>query len=490
MTVARRSWSLALAAVAGLIPSAAQAQGFGLSEIGSCAVGRGFMVTARPCADASTLFWNPAAAVRLEGLNLYGGLATVGIAGDFTEDVTGRQYDADVPMEIPPHLFASYRVSPRVAAGLGVYVPYGLTSQWRNDFPGRFLAIRASLATVYVQPTLAFDVIPNRLAIGGGPVFGHSTVELLQAVDLSAQAVVNPATGQPAVNPFTQQTLRFRDVGVPTGTEFARATLKGDANAWGAQFGAQLKVSNTLDLGVRWLWALYFEYDEAEATFTQSPTRIILGPNNPLGVPAGTGIDQLVAPQFATSGTTVGPLTTRPGSSAIKHPGQVQVGINYSGIARTNLSLDYTWFSWSDFDVLPVNFGGANPPPSRTIIEDYDDAHRLGVGFDHQLDSRLLGGRVNNWAIRAGFSAAKTPAPDYTVTPLLPDQDRRNYNLGVGIPLGARFGLDIAYLKVDTDGRRGRIVEREHVTQTAQQLNTGFYRLDANIWNASLRARF
>ena len=477
MSVARRSWSLALAAVAGFIPSTAQAQGFGLSEIGSCAVGRGFTVTARPCADASTLFWNPAAAVRLEGLNLYAGAAAIGIGGDFTEDITGRQYKPDVPTEVPPHLFASYRVSPRVAAGLGVYVPYGLTSQWRSDFPGRFLAIRASLATIYVQPTVAVDVIPNRLSIGGGPVFGHSTVELLQAIDLSQQFLPGSTT------------LRFSNAGIPAGTEFGRATLKGDANAWGAQFGAQLKATKNLDIGVRWLWALYFEYDEAEATFTQTPTGIVLPANSLPGQTVATPLDALLAAQFSTAGTTPGALTTRPGSSAIKHPGQLQAGLNWSGLPRTNLALDYTWYSWSDFDVLPVRFGGTNPPPSRTIIEDYDDAHRLGVSVEHTLDSRF-GGRLNDWALRAGFSAATTPAPDYTVTPLLPDQDRKNYNLGVGIPLGANFGLDVAYLKVDTDGRRGRIIERENVNQTAQQLNSGFYRLNANIWTASIRAHF
>ena len=474
MTVARRSWSLALAAVAGTIPSAAHAQGFGLNEIGSCAVGRGFTVTARPCADASTLFWNPAAAVRLEGLNLYAGAAAVGIGGDFTEDFTGRQYEPNVPTEVPPHLFASYRVSPRIAAGLGVYVPYGLTSQWRTDFPGRFLAIKASLATIYVQPTLALDVIPNRLSVGGGPIFGHSTVELYQAVDLSQQFLPGSTT------------LRFSNAGIPAGTEFARARLKGDANAWGAQFGAQLKATKTLDIGVRWLWALYFEYDDAEATFTQTPTRIVLPANSLPGQTTAVPLDNLLAAQFAAGA----PLTTRPGASAIKHPGQVQFGINYSGIARTNLALDYTWFSWSDFDVLPVNFGGTNPPPSRQIIEDFDDAQRVGVSVEHVLDTRVGGGMLNDWALRAGFSAATTPAPDYTVTPLLPDQDRKNYNIGLGIPLGTRFGLDVAYLKVDTDGRRGRIVERENVNQTADQLNSGFYRLNANIWNVSLRAHF
>jgi long-chain fatty acid transport protein len=485
MTFARRSWSLALvsagtAALGALaaLPATAAAQGFGLNEIGSCAVSRAFAVTARPCADASTLFWNPAAAVRLEGLQIYTGAAAVQVNGDFSEDVTARVYEATPPIEVPPHMFATYKFHPRATAGIGVYVPYGLTSQWRTDFPGRFSAIKASLATIYVQPTLAVDVIPNRLSLGGGPIFGHSTVQLYQAVDLSAQRLpTNPA-------------LTFGNVGIPQGTEFARAQLKGDANAWGAQFGANLRVTNTLDFGVRWLWALYFEYEDAEATFTQTATRIILPAGALPGLTTATPLDNLLAAQFNTTGSTPGSLTKRTGSSAIKHPGQLQAGLNFSGLPRTNVSLDYTFFTWSDFDVLPVQFGGVNPPPDRAIIEDYEDSWRISGGIDHVLDNRLLGGRLNNWAVRAGVGIANSPAPDATVTPLLPEQDRRNYTVGVGIPLGARYALDFGYLRVDTEGRRGRIVERDLRSQTAEELNTGFYRLDANIYSLSLRARF
>ncbi len=471
MTVARRSWSLALAAVAGMIPSVVKAQGFGVNEIGSCAVGRGFTVTARPCADASTLFWNPAAAVRLEGLQIYGGAAAINISGDFTEDTTGRQYEPDVPTQVPPHLFASYKLNSRWALGLGAYVPYGLTSQWPTSFPGRFSAIKAAIKSIYVQPTVAWDVVPNRFSIGGGPVFGHSTVELYQAIDLSQQYLPGSTT------------TRFYNIGIAQGTEFGRAKLKGDANAWGAQFGAQAKLTNTIDVGVRWLWAMYFKYEDADATFTQTMTRIVV----PAGVLAPTAVplDNALAAQFAPGG----PLTARTGGSAIKHPGQVQAGINWSGLPRTNLAFDYTYFTWSDFDVLPVSFNGSNPPPSRTIVEDYEDSHRFGASVEHVLDNRF-GGYTNNWALRAGFSAATTPAPDVTVTPLLPDQDRKNYTLGVGIPFSNGMGLDIAYLKVDTDGRRGRLLERDDLSKTADQINTGFYRLNANIWTVSFRARF
>lgn len=489
MTVARRSWSLALAAAAGALPSAVHAQGFGLNEIGSCAVARGFAVTAQPCADASTLFWNPAAAVRLDGTQVLAGAAAVKIGGDFTQDLTARRFLPNVPIEVPPHLFATYRINPTWAAGLGVYVPYGLTSQWRPDFPGRFLALKASLATVYVQPTIAWDVIPNRLAIGGGPIFGHSTVELYQALDLAPQVVTSG--GVAATNPVTGQPLRFQDIGVPVGTEFGRARLTGSANAFGFQVGGQLKVTPELQLGVRWLSALYFEYDDAEAKFEQTPTRIVVGPGLLPGATTPTPLDPLLAAQFRTTSTPPGALTPRTGSSAIKHPGQVQAGINYSGLARTNLSVDYTFFTWSDFDVLPVAFGGTTPrPPSRTILEDYDDSWRISGGIDHTLRTQLLGGLVNDWAVRAGFGFAKSPAPDETVTPLLPEQDRRNYTLGVGIPLTPRFGLDFGYLRVDTDGRRGRIVERTSPSQTAEELNSGFYRLKADIYSLSLKARF
>ena len=483
MKVARVSWSLALAA-AGALPSLAQAQGFGLNEIGSCAVGRGAAVTARPCEDASTLFWNPAGLVGLpNGLSLYGGAAGISIKGDFTQDVTGNTYEGDVPVVVPPHLFASYKFSPRVAAGVGMYVPYGLTSQWRDDFPGRFSAIKAALATIYVQPTLALDVVPGRFSVGGGPVFGHSTVELYQAIDLSQQVA--------ARNPDGSVRATFAQLGIMQGTEFARARLKGDANAWGFQVGAHAKLTNTLDVGVRWLSALQFEYEDAEATFQQRLTRLTLAANNPLGLPAGTLVDDLVRPQFMTTGTTVGPLTARSGSSAIKHPGQLQTGIAWTGLARTTLSLDATFFTWSDFEVLPVAFGGENAPASRTIIEDYEDMWRFAVGLEHKFDDRFLGGFANNWAGRLGYSQNKSPAPDATVTPLLPEMDRRNYALGLGIPLSPRYGLDVAYLRVDTPGRRGRVVERASRDETAEELNTGFYRLtDVNILSLSLKAYF
>jgi long-subunit fatty acid transport protein len=143
--------------------------------------------------------------------------------------------------------------------------------------------------------------------------------------------------------------------------------------------------------------------------------------------------------------------------------------------------VDYAWIGWHAFKELPVNFQGPASGQNRVLFEDYDDSHSVRAGLEHRLFDAI--------PLRAGFSAVTSPAPDVTVTPLLPDQDRRNYMLGFGLPI-SRYMLDFAYLKVDTDGRRGRIAERESRDQTATELNSGFYRLDANILSLSLRAQF
>ncbi len=62
--------------------------------------------------------------------------------------------------------------------------------------------------------------------------------------------------------------------------------------------------------------------------------------------------------------------------------------------------------------------------------------------------------------------------------------------LGVGVPMGATWSLDAAYEFVNTQGRRGRVLNRTSESQTAADLNTGWYELTANILSVSLKANF
>ena len=446
------------------LPAAAGAQAFGLNEIGSCAVGRSFATTAAPCDDASRIYWNPGALPKTRGFSIYGGAAVIMIDGEFTRDTSFTTYKGDVPNALVPHLFLDYRGAGKLAFGLGAYVPYGLTSQWADNFPGRFSAKKASLQTIYVQPNISYQLTDN-WSVGGGPIYGHSTVELIQGVDLAG---VPTSAGGPT----------FGQLGIPLRTEFARARLKGSASAWGFAVGVRGKIMPTWEMGVRFLSQLSFKYDDADATFEQRATGLVLAANNPFGAPAGTLVDALVASQF----TGTGPLTAQKVSTAIRHPAQAQVGLAYTGIERTTVSFDYAWVGWKSFNQLPVTFAGT--APSKVIVEDYQNTSSIRFGIERNM--------TNGIALRGGLASSTSAAPDETVTPLLPEMDRSHGTLGAGIPLMGQFSLDAAYAHVFGRGRRGRIDERPTGSTAAQALalNSGFYSLSANIFSLSLKASF
>lgn len=477
MTLHRASrYTIALASLAMLaLPAAADAQAFGLNEIGSCALARGFATTSRPCDDGSSIYWNPGAVPSHRGWTVYGGAAAIMLKGDFTQDTTFRRWDADVPTALVPHLFINYRGAGKMAYGVGVYVPYGLTSQWTDSFPGRFAAKKASLKTIYVQPNISYQITPT-WSIGGGPVFGHSSVELVQGIDLSQQIAKVIAPTPPSTTPTI---ITFGQLGIPLRTEFARATLKGSSNAFGVDLGLHGKITPVWDFGVRFLSQLAFDYTDADASFEQRATGLTLAANNPI-TPGGVSlpVDQVVAGSFAAGG----PLTAQKVSTQIRHPAQVQVGFAYSGFPNTTLSAEYSYVGWKSFNQLPVHFAGG--ATDRVLQEDYNNTSGIRLGAEHGLDSGI--------ELRAGFTASAAAAPDETVTPLLPEQDRALAMIGAGLPFGGRFALDATYSRIFTPGRRGRIDERATGSTTAQALalNSGSYALTANILALSLKASF
>lgn len=442
----------------------AGAQGFGLNEISTCGLGRGYSAVATGCHDASAVYWNPASVTTLSGWSWALGVAAIALDGKFVQDTTFKTYKGDVPTAIVPNGFLNYHnPSSKAAYGIGLYVPYGLTSQWHGDFPGRFEAQKASLQTIYVQPNLGWQLTPS-WSIGAGPIIGHSNVELIQAVDLSQL----PVPGQP---------ITFANLGIARRTQAATARLKGGAWGYGAHFGVQGHLSPNWTFGARYLTPITFKYDDADATFTQVSTGLIIPAGNPLGVPAGTPVDALLATQFATGGA----LSSQKVSTKITHPQQLQVGFAYTGYRNWELEADYAMIGYKSFKQLPIDFSNS-ATPDRTLIEDYNNSSSIRLGAEYTF--------ANKARVRGGFAGVTRAAPDATVTPLLPEQDRANYSLGATYPLWRGLMIEGGYVLVTTPGRRGRIDPRTSESQSAAQLNTGVYSLTANIFALSLKSSF
>jgi long-chain fatty acid transport protein len=169
--------------------------------------------------------------------------------------------------------------------------------------------------------------------------------------------------------------------------------------------------------------------------------------------------------------------------TTINHPPQFGLGVGYTGFKNVALNVDYAFVGWKTFSVLPLTFPNApDTSLNKHLIENYNNTSAIRLGLEYTMPD-------NGWKLRAGFAGVASAAPPETVTPLLPDQDRAYYTLGAGIPFG-RYTLDAAYAHVATPGARGRIVERTSSAQTALQLNTGVYGLQANVVSVSLKASF
>src|SRR5437879_7785368 len=104
----RRAIRLVRASAVLAVPAVAHAKAFGLNEIGSCAIARGFATTASPCKDASAIYWNSAATTWLTGWSVSAGVAAISLDGSFTQDTSHRKFDADVATQWVPHAFVNY----------------------------------------------------------------------------------------------------------------------------------------------------------------------------------------------------------------------------------------------------------------------------------------------------------------------------------------------------------------------------------------------
>ena len=478
----RRSLVVAGAALV-LSAAHAQAQGSAVMTHSSCATAMGAAGVARPCDDGSAILFNPGA---IAGQPSVLGVGWTGIrtSGGFTYDITGETIEREAATASVPFGFASKRLGSRFAAGIGVFAPYGLGLEWPvcdaasprcegTSFEGRFASYRTELRNIYIQPTVAFQATPW-LSVGAGLDVVRASIAIDQRLDLATQIVRDPATGAPRLLPGGD-TVRLANLGIPSGTDFADASLAGDGTGLTFNVGAVARVSEQLSLGVRYMHRAEIEYD-GTAEFTPVGTGLTLGPRNPLGAPAGTPVDLLVAPQFTSGALQNGDIST-----TLTLPAQLVVGAAFRPIPSLLLLGDYQWTSWEDFDQATIDFANATSP-DQALILDYQNASTFRLGGEL--------GATDALALRAGFIYNTAAEREASVSPLLPEAERYYYSAGIGYRLPMGLGVDLGYQFIDQADRRGRVRGRTSLSQTAEQLNVGVYHADASVFNVTLSYRF
>ena len=244
------------------------AQGFGVYEQGACMMGRGGAGVADPCPDGSGIFFNPAA-LSVEAMQVTLGGALIGPRGNFTDTsggaLNGRVSTLNNKWYPVPNIYLSMPFAKKYAFGVGVFAPYGLTTDWPENSQGRFLGYKSVVQGVYIQPTFSAK-LSDKLSVGIGVDLTYLNVELRQRVDLSTQLLTS--TGP-----------TFVAVGIPANTDFADVQLKGNALHAGYHLGLLLRASDRLSFGIRYLSGQKVTISEGAITTTQIMTGYKLPPS-------------------------------------------------------------------------------------------------------------------------------------------------------------------------------------------------------------------
>lgn len=146
----------------------------------------------------------------------------------------------------PFNIYASYRITDWLSAGIAVYTPYGSEVAWNQDWQGAHLVNKIDLKSFYVQPTISLKV-NEYFSVGGGPIYVNGSVEFNR-------------------NLFRGDNITDANGNRPDVTLDAKGI-----SGWGYNVGFMFNPTNKMRLGVNYRSKIVMEARDGDATFHDVP---------------------------------------------------------------------------------------------------------------------------------------------------------------------------------------------------------------------------
>jgi long-chain fatty acid transport protein len=176
----------------------ANAAGFALIEQSGSGMGNAFAGAAAVAEDASTIYFNPAGMTYIEGTQVVGTLHLIKPNAEFNDKgstgATGFPPKGDEgpnagDLALVPNFYYKRDISDTIKFGLGVSAPFGLKTEYDDNWVGRFQAVKSEVKTININPSLAFKV-NDKLSLG----FGVSAMWAEATLTRQVNRVVSPET--------------------------------------------------------------------------------------------------------------------------------------------------------------------------------------------------------------------------------------------------------------------------------------------------------
>jgi len=408
---------LPAAAAAGLLVFSAQlsAAGFAIIENSATGMGNAYAGTAG-AEDASTIWFNPAGMTKLENEMLAAGHVIMPTASyTDTGSTAAAPYGGSLtPVNntaegganaLIPNFYLVKEIQKDLKFGLGVTVPFGLGTDYDDDWVGRYHGVKSHVLSLNINPSIAYKA--GSLSMGFGVNAQFVKVELSSAIDLGT---VCTALGFPPSTCTPQNNDGF-------------AELEGESWAYGYNFGLLYDVTEDIRVGLSYRSGI--EHDvTGNADFTVPST---------LSFVTGTG---------SFLDTTL--------SSSVSLPASASVGYFQNINDQISIMADYTITTWSDFQELRISYADANttdiyPAQADSVTtQEWEDTSRISLGLNYKSSAK--------WLYRFGLALDETPIPSAERrTARIPGNDRTWITVGVThkFDKARTFSLGYAHLMVD-----------------------------------------
>ena len=383
-----------------LCSSTSMASGFALIEQSASQMGNAFAGASAFANDASTIYFNPAGMTRLQR-QVVGGIHLINTSAKFDGSGTdpagfptsgGNGGDAG-GLGVVPNFYFSTPLGNDLYAGIGVTVPFGLSTKYDNDWKGRYQAIESEVKTINFNPSIAYRV-NSRFSVGAGVSLQYIDAKLTQKVDQGSLCfgLLPPAT--------------CTGLGLSPQGNDAAAEVTGNNWAGGYNVGILYEPSSSTRVGLSYRSKIQQQL-------------------------SGDGKFKNTHPVFAGQGIFVNTNAR----ADISLPQTASLSAYHDVNSQWSVMADATWTGWDNFDELRIQYDSNQP--DTVIDENWDDVWRYSLGVDYRYSS--------TWTFRAGTAFDESPIPDSNRTARIPGEDRIWVSLGFSFQATPTIGLDVGY---------------------------------------------
>jgi|GEM_PF-65028 len=496
MNMRKLNYSLvALALTAATAPI--QAGGFKLFEQSTSAMGNAYAGRGAQITDASVGFTNPAALIKLGQSQVSAGLNFVQIDGDYTNAsatsasglaVSGASSDSVGGLSVIPHFHYVNKINDKFAVGFSVAVPFGTSSEYDDEFVGRYFAQKTELQVIAFQPSVSYQV-NDQLSIGGAIALNYASGTLSKYKDHSGLcetgAGINPTYAAISAGTFT-------DVAQDAYCQ-SIYEVSGDDIQPSYTLGLHYQVNDSIALAVSYHSAVNYTL-EGDSTINNTPLtgEFVAYSDNPAQywtaptIPS-LGVDGAKLPvvDLTTGKLAVSPDKVEKSTLGLDTPQSVIISVDGKINDALSLQFSSTWTQWSKFTDISVISVDAVPSLSPStqqaanlnqegyigyIPEYWNDAWAFAIGATYKLDQQ--------WTLKSGIARDFSPVNSEFRSARIPANNRTWLTVGANYQSNEKWSVDVAAGAMVM--KESSVLDQEYNVQD-QRIYNSTYQADYDI---------